>query len=145
MIYLATSWRNEYFEGVVDCFQQWNVPIYNFRDDNGFSWSEIDPFPWTWNKYRYKEYLTTHPRAIDGFKKDKDVLQNCRGLLLITPCGRSAHLELGYVAGLGKPTAIYLKEDQDPELMYKLADEVLLDIDDVHQWARVTISDIKRI
>ena len=50
--------------------------------------------------------------------------------VLVMPCGRSAHLELGWAAGAGKPTAILLS-DGEPELMYKMVDDICVSIDEV--------------
>jgi hypothetical protein len=41
---------------------------------------------------------------------------------LLLPCGRSAHLEAGYVCGQGKEVFVLLSYEQfEPELMYLLA------------------------
>lgn len=134
MIYLASSWRNPFYDAVTDCFDQWALPYYDFKANNGFNWSQIDPEWKAWNRHIYIKKLDDE-LAVNGFERDLRSLNTCAGLLLITPCGRSAHLELGYVAGWGKPTAIYLKENQEPELMYRLADTVITDIEEVMEWA----------
>ena len=41
-------------------------------------------------------------------------------MVWVMPCGRSAHLELGYAAGQKKTTVIIVTE-AEPELMYKMA------------------------
>ncbi len=45
------------------------------------------------------------------------------------PCGRSAHLELGYAVGAGKLTLVYANEDYcpgfEPELMWKMASGIV--------------------
>jgi nucleoside 2-deoxyribosyltransferase len=40
--------------------------------------------------------------------------------VLVLPCGRSAHIEAGYMAGRGKPVWVLAVEPCEPELMYKL-------------------------
>lgn len=64
-----------------------------------------------------------------------NALMCCDACVLVMPCGRSAHLELGYAVGARKRTAIYLS-DGEPELMYAMADDLLTQLDDVVTWAR---------
>jgi len=52
--------------------------------------------------------------------------------LLALPAGRSGHLELGYLRGAGKQTAILLDEDYDRwDVMYAFADLVTRDINEI--------------
>jgi hypothetical protein len=53
--------------------------------------------------------------------------------VLVMPCGASAHLEAGWGAGRRRPTAILLAPGE-PELMYKLADLIAVDIEEVVVW-----------
>lgn len=52
-------------------------------------------------------------------------------LMLVLPCGRSAHTEAGWFAGRGKMTIVYIPEHQEPELMYKLFNKVCCTIDEL--------------
>ena len=56
--------------------------------------------------------------------------------VLLLPCGRSAHLELGYLIGQGKPTSILLT-DGEPELMYSLASRLCCDTNELLEWSGV--------
>ena len=49
-------------------------------------------------------------------------LDDCNACVLVMPCGRSAHLELGYMTGQGKPCIVHVPIGVrfEPELMYKL-------------------------
>ena len=51
--------------------------------------------------------------------------------LLVLPCGRSAHLELGWMAGAGKRTIILTQDNEEPELMALLADHIAISPDEV--------------
>lgn len=108
-IYVASSWRNIYQPEVVRLCRAAGHQTYDFRnpgpDNNGFRWSEIDRDWQSWNFDRYRERLN-HPVAARGFKLDMDALRACDACLLVHPCGRSAHLELGWAAGAGKRTAV---------------------------------------
>ncbi len=123
-IYVATSWRNDYQPGVVQILRDAGHEVYDFRhpaeDDDGFSWLEIDPKWQTWTRKEFMDALYT-PAATRGFQLDMDALRWAEVVVLVMPCGRSAHLELGYAVGAEKPTAILL-ENGEPELMYKMVD-----------------------
>lgn len=82
------------------------------------------------------EYLrmVNHPRAIDGFRSDFDAMRRADTFALVLPCGKSAHLELGWAVGAGKRTAILLEDPVEPELMYRMVDHLAVDLDDLVGW-----------
>ena len=51
--------------------------------------------------------------------------------MLVLPCGRSAHTEAGWMAGAGKRVIAYIPEMVEPELMYKLFDAVVGNLEDL--------------
>lgn len=122
-IYVASSWRNEPYPQVVDALRADGHEVYDFRNPpggTGFSWQQVDAS----NARDIDSYF----RALDtdiaerGFLSDEHHLSQCDALLLVLPCGRSAHLEAGFAIGRGKRTVILLHEDKfEPELMYLLA------------------------
>ena len=71
-----------------------------------------------------------HPLAEAGFKSDMDGLTNAEALVLVIPCGRSAHLEMRYAAGAGMPNII-LMSDGEPELVYRMSTRFAIDLDGV--------------
>lgn len=90
----------------------------------------------------WKEYEQgrgrTYEEALEGyaarhvFEFDKHHLDTCDAAILVLPAGKSGHLELGYVAGRGKWTAILLDADYDRwDVMYAFADKVTRDLDDI--------------
>ncbi len=135
-VYVASSWRNEWQPTVVGRLCKAGYDVYDFRNpaegDHGFHWSDIDP---AWKNWTVAEFVSClgHPTAVDGFKKDMEALKSADVVILVMPCGRSAHLELGYAVGAGKPTAI-LTEDAEPELMYRMADLVTDNLLEVLGW-----------
>jgi len=137
MIYVASSWRNSVQPIIVRTLRDVGHDVYDFRHprdgDDGFHWSEIDPDWERWDPGTFRNALG-HPIAIRGFDTDKAALDAATAGLLVMPSGRSAHLELGYLIGRGVPTAI-LAFDGEPELMYALADEVLISKREVVRWA----------
>jgi hypothetical protein len=85
------------------------------------------------------EYLAmlAHPRADEGFASDAGALAASDVVVMILPCGKSAHLELGWASGAGKRTAILLEDPVEPELMYKLCDYLAPTVFDLLGWMGV--------
>ena len=133
-VYVASSWRNELQPKVVRRLLDAGHEVYDFRNPSmgpgargkGFHWSEIDPDWQTWTPEEFKSSLL-HPLAQDGYASDILGLRWCDAAVLVMPCGRSAHLELGHAVGAGKMTVILLS-DGEPELMYGMAGAICTDI-----------------
>ncbi len=128
-IYVASSWRNERQPSVVQTLRDARYEVYDFRD-RGFHWSEIDPEWETWTPDEYRWHLLTHPLAAEGFAKDMEALRGADAVVLVQPCGRSAHLEFGWAIGAGKP-GIILLADGEPELMSRMATDLCTSIEEV--------------
>ena len=126
-IYVASSWRNQYFPDVVKCLREVGHEVYDFRNPphggTGFHWTDIDPDAPNWTYAQYAEGLH-HPLAERQFQADIDALNWADTCVLVLPCGRSAHTEAGWMAGAGKRVLAYIPEMVEPELMYKLFDGV---------------------
>jgi len=132
-IYVASSWRNNRQPEVVRVLRSLGHTVYDFKNPEprtGFAWREIDP---NWQSWGYEQYLSAlqHERAEEGFRSDMHALSTSDICVLVLPCGRSAHLELGYAVGIGLQTAILLDDVQqnEPELMYKMVGWIGTDLD----------------
>ncbi len=129
-IYVASSWRNEYQPQVVTFLRGIGHEVYDFRkpkeDDHGFSWSEIDENWMNWTSEEYKKALI-HPISEAGFKNDFDAMKWADTCLMVLPCGRSANTEAGWMKGAGKKVYVYQPIKQEPELMYKIYDDIITD------------------
>lgn len=93
-----------------------------------------------WTRYEkirgrsYKEALyDTYASHI--WEYDKHHLDTSDLGLMVHPVGRSAHIELGYLVGQGKPTYIYF--DRDPlvddrwDVMPRFVNDVFFDMDEL--------------
>jgi hypothetical protein len=133
-IYLASSWRNMAQPATVLALRGAGHEVYDFRNprpgDDGFHWSEIDPEWLAWDGASFRA-APAHPIARAGFASDFAALRWAEVGVLLLPCGRSAHLEAGYLAGAGKPLYVLLAEHQEPELMYGLATGLYLGVDEL--------------
>lgn len=132
-IYVASSWRNNIQPIVIRALLLAGYNVYDFRNpsegDKGFHWSEIDP---AWKSWTVEKYINSliHPLAVSGFKKDFDAMKWADVCVMVMPCGRSAHLEAGYFVGANKKLII-LTNDGEPELMYKMANTICTNVDEV--------------
>lgn len=133
-IYLASSWRNAEQQNVVRALRAAGLDVYDFKNprpgDKGFGWSAIDPAWKQWTPEQFREGLK-HPLALAGFGSDMGALQSCDVCVLLNPCGRSAHIEMGYAVGAGKRTIILLAPGDEPELMYKMVTKICTSLDEV--------------
>lgn len=132
-IYVASSWRNEQQPAVVVALRKIGADVYDFRNpapgNTGFHWSEIDPEWKTWNPNTYREALQS-PIAREGFNRDAKALEACDICVLVLPSGRSAHIEAGFAAGMGK-VLITLLAPGEPELMYLLGQFICVELSEV--------------
>jgi len=133
-IYVASSWRNQIQQDIVRLLRNAGHDVYDFKHpspgNNGFHWSAIDPAWKCWSSTAFRAALQ-HPIAEDGFSSDMHALRACDACVLVLPCGRSAHLELGQAVGAGKFTVVLLADENEPELMYKMCDAICLTAEEV--------------
>lgn len=146
-VYVASSWRNDRQPIIVEELLGAGIECYDFRHpepgNEGFSWRQVGADvghhgPGITPKGQdlvdvdtYRRMLE-HPRAVEGFDLDFAAMNRADAFVLILPCGRSAHLELGWAVGAGKRTAILLENPAEPELMYRMVDRLF-----VHSWELV--------
>ena len=133
-IYVASSWKNQYYPQVVETLRAAGHEVYDFRNPphggNGFRWTDIDPEAPKWSFNDYSKNLD-HQLAQRQFKADLDALNWADTCVLVLPCGRSAHTEAGWLAGSGKKVLVYIPVFEEPELMYKLFDGVVGSLDEL--------------
>ena len=120
-IYLASSWRNQQQPALVAYLRLQGHEVYDFRNpapgEHGFQWSAIDEDWKKWSADKFRESLR-HPIAQAGWRLDAAGMEWADTCVLALPCGRSAHLEAGLMAGQGKRVVVFLGELTEPELMY---------------------------
>ncbi len=68
MIYVASSWRNPYYENVVKRLKKEGFPVYDFRNPphggKGFHWTDVDENAPNWTFKEYEEGFTIHSRNV---------------------------------------------------------------------------------
>ena len=82
----------------------------------------------------------TYAQALEGlaardiYDFDYRHLHRCDVMVLVTPAGKSAHLELGYMMGKGKPGFILFPDGEPTErwdVMYQFADVVCFSVNEL--------------
>lgn len=142
-VYVASSWRCPMQPFVISILKSANIDHYDFRNPPGhagFGWEQVMPFDIDNQLVHQDDYLEglKHPLAEEGYNADFGAMLKADAFVLVLPCGRSAHLELGWAVGAGKRTAILLDgPNVTPELMYKMVDRVSPDIMDLLEWLGV--------
>ena len=141
-VYVASSWKNPYQPAVCAVLKAAGIDHYDFRNPpNGaaFSWEQIADLPildGLADRDTYRRMLD-HPVAEAGFAADYAAMDKADTFVLVLPCGKSAHLELGWAVGQGKRTAILLEDPIQPELMYRMVDHLSPSVHELLGWLGV--------
>ena len=135
-IYVASSWRNEVRQqATVHALRGAGHEVYDFRNpapgDTGFSWRQCATQEQLTDPRRFRDEVLTSQVARDGFEKDMAALRSAEVTVLVLPCGRSAHLELGWGARNAKSLVLLDDPISEPELMYLACDGICVTIDEV--------------
>jgi len=135
-VYVASSWRNDFQPLVVQALRLEGFEVYDFKDSEGFRWTEVDPDwqRWPADRQRYIDGLK-HPCAERGFNRDMQALENADIVVVVMPCGVSAALEAGFAVGNGKPTGVYIPAMREPDLMFSMCNYLCLHIHEIVAWA----------
>jgi hypothetical protein len=131
-IYVASSWRNERLTNVVAHLREAGHEVYDFRENEAFDWKQIDPDWERWTAGQFRKALE-NPLASAGFHRDITALNEAEACVLVAPCGRSSHLELGIAIGIGLKTFVLLAEGERPELSYSAAGEICISVPELLQ------------
>lgn len=135
-IYLIGSLRNPISKSLANKLRREGHDIF---DD----WSAVGPEAddW-WMKYE-KARGNTYKQALDGYAAkhvyefDKHNIDQSQVGLLVLPAGKSAHLELGYMIGCGKPGIIYYEDEPERwDVMYQFASKICIGMAELHQALR---------
>lgn len=125
-IYVASSWKNEKeVLWLADKLRLWGHEVDCFADKSSgrfvFHYSELGDT----GKIDAIGFLADE-RSQTAFAEDKKWLDWCECVVMLLPCGKSAHLEAGYAKGQGKKLIIL--GDFPPgefDVMYGFADALI--------------------
>lgn len=135
-IYVASSWRCQRQPSVVAALRDAGHYVYDFRNpspgDVGFSWRQCATQEQLLDPRAFRDEVLTHPVASAGFTADMTALVSAEATVLVLPCGRSAHLELGWATGAGQKTFVLLDDPLgEPELMYLMNTKICVSVAEV--------------
>lgn len=111
-IYLIGSLRNPEIPKIGNKIRELGIEAF---DD----WHDAGPEADDWWRHDEKLKGRSYKEALQGwaarhvFEFDVEHLDRCDAAILVLPAGKSGHTELGYMAGLKKPTFILF--DEEPE------------------------------
>ena len=106
-IYLIGSLRNKQIPITADVLRTLGYDVF---DDWFSAGPEADDHWRAYEQARGKTYVEAlaSPAAQHVFAFDKHHLDRCAIGVLVMPAGKSGHMELGYMAGQGKPTYVLM-------------------------------------
>lgn len=129
-IYLASSWKNPFYEDVRNFLELLGHSVYDFKNpEYAFNWREFQLF----GASDYLHVLRQH-RCLVAFHRDMEALRSCDTCILLLPCGKSAHMEAGWARGAGKRLIIFVNDRElDPYLMHLMADAFVKSIAELRE------------
>lgn len=130
MIYLAGSLRNPEIPKIANILRNYGFEVF---DDWYAPGPDADDYWRDYEKLKGSDYrmaLRGHS-AQTIFNLDKKFLDQCDAAVMVMPAGKSAHMELGYVRGMGKPAFILFdKEPERFEVMHNFATDVFFSVEE---------------
>lgn len=135
-VYVASSWRTTIQPDVVAALRRAGHAVYDFRNpapgNTGFGWKQVGSGLDMTDGKAFRDKVLAHPVAQSAFALDMGALRDADATVLVLPCGRSAHLELGYATGAGQRTIVLLDTPMsEPELMYLMNTRICTSLDEV--------------
>lgn len=136
-IYLASSWKNEH---LVRSMANYLTVLGHEVDD--FTNDSNGRFTFSFNQIPNVEELDAksvlnNPLVQRAYQEDKKWLDWSEIVIMILPCGKSAHLEAGYIKGSGKKLIIYSFTDfpkGEFDVMYGFANLITNDIKEIEEF-----------
>ncbi|WP_316172981.1 hypothetical protein [Bradyrhizobium sp. SZCCHNRI2049] len=140
-VYLIGSLRNPQVPAVAKQIRDGGFTVF---DDWYAAGPEADDY---WRDYE-KNRGRTYPEALRGlaaqnvFAFDLRNLEAADAAVLLMPGGKSAHLELGFMLGRGKPGFVLFTEEPERwDVMYQFANGVHFDTDELISDLKATLQD----
>jgi hypothetical protein len=130
---------------IIGALKNWKVvDVANYLEKEFPTWEffcswitpgpKADEYLYKYGKKRGLNYKQTLQdwAAKHVFEFDKTHLDRADIVVMCMPCGKSGHLELGYVRGCGKPGYILFQgEPKRLDVMYQFATDLFFNIDDL--------------
>lgn len=129
-IFMATSVNNQFALQVAFRLCQAGMTVYSYASSrHKVDWSklmvEYGPCQ-EWGSGLYAELLWHQEEVEYSCLENLNQMRDCKVVLLVHPCGRSAHMEAGIGVGLDKPLVVYIP---------------ILDVPDTAHWHAEAVCD----
>ena len=129
-VYVASSWRNDVYPRVVNALRLAGHEVYDFRHQS-VSWEGFDRNVTDGVTSEELLEVLDHPVVQERFRSDMTALKGCDAVVCVLPCGRSAHLELGYGIGTGKLTVLLWHDGDEPDIMHNAVDRIVFSVHEI--------------
>lgn len=139
LIYVGGALKNNNICAVADRLRSAG---YDAMDEWITPGPDADSFLHAYSRGRGLSYTETiRGRAVENILLfDRSFIDMSDAFVMVLPCGKSAHLELGYAAGRGIPTFILMEEEPDRfDVMPAMAGTVVRTVDELVDAIRNTI------
>ncbi len=101
-IYIASSWKNaKEVRELAEILEREGHQVYDFTNEKKHFSFNLNALT-NRDEVEYISFLKNIPESKMAFNVDKDGLDWADTVIMLHPCGRSSHLELGYGMGQGK-------------------------------------------
>ena len=156
-IYIASSWKNGVQPVLVSELRKRGHKVYDFRHPAGRNdknvWEAVTLALGLFRKWKQSSLSTMdfirmlrHKEAMKRFNEHFAAMSDADTCILLLPCGRSAHCEAGYMAGVGKRVFVMdISDSVQPELMYLMFDRYFDDYDKLYEALDEPVAGVCRI
>lgn len=137
-IYISSSWQNKYQPQLVEILRNKGHKVYDFRHPEGRTDKNV------WESLHVNQENVTNKDFVEllsevepniRFKEHYNAMLDADTCILLLPCGRSSHIEAGYMKGLGKRVLVYNPDGTTkPELMYLTLNGYVSSEEELHQF-----------
>lgn len=138
-IYLASSWRNPNQPALVEWLRKAGHEVYDFHNPptgGDFSWDDRSLWGQDWSQASAETHRTALAHGIvkQTMVNDGAAMRWATTGILLSPCGRSAHMEIGYMIGLGKLAVNVIAAGTEPEVTTTLCHAQCIDWAELMDW-----------
>lgn len=156
-IYISSSWRNVYQPILVEELRRRGHQVYDFQHPSGRNdrnvWETVCERLGLGKEYilgsltpRDFKRILLDPEAAERFKEHFAAMQDADTCIILLPCGRSSHVEAGFMNGMGKRVFVMdTSQEVTPELMYLMFDDYFHDLGELCEAVAKPIPGVCRV
>ncbi len=156
-IYIASSWRNQYQQQLVEELRKRGHKVYDFKHPYGRNdvpvWESVSVTQNLRSAYvekclkggEFKRMLLDR-QSIKRFEEHFTAMQDADTCILLLPAGRSSHIEAGHMNGMGKRVFVMdTSKEVTPELMYLALNDYFFDFEELYKAVDKPIPGVCRV